>query len=345
MHHRRAHGLVDDLEAGLELVVLEEAEDAEEDGDEVDRELLARQVVHLLEDRLVLVGRDHDGVVEDLADDPDAQDDEDDEAHVVGSVQQLPVVEPLPEPQLDGGGNELAHVGPAEPEGPDHEDDLESEADKVTLGEVRLHVEGANVHLGAAVDLHCHRPRLGVVHPVHAGLVEGHADLGVGELAVVAVVEREPHAHRARVLVQPLELPQILDFLEVLLGTLGQGKEGAEAVVEVVVLKRALDRSRVALSGIFELGSVGVAKLGPLQRSEVISVREIRKLMRPVVLNRGVGSDEVGRETRRVEEPVHALAFFLLPALLHYQDPANEQVVLEEKSALVRRDGIPVVPL
>eukprot|EP00961_Rhodomonas_salina_P044254 594676-Rhodomonas_salina.1 len=78
--------------------------------------------------------------------------------------------------------------------------------------------------------------------------------------------------------------------------------------------------------------------------SEVISVREIRKLMRPVVLNRGVGSDEVGRETRRVEEPVHALAFFLLPALLHYQDPANEQVVLEEKSALVRRDGIPVVP-
>mmetsp|Transcript_9351 Transcript_9351/g.18677 ORF Transcript_9351/g.18677 Transcript_9351/m.18677 type:complete len:411 (+) Transcript_9351:1442-2674(+) len=340
MHHRGAHGLVHNLQTRLEFIVLEEAEDAEEDREEVPRQLLPRHVVHLLEDGLVLVGGDDDGVVEDLLDDVGAQDDEGDEAAVVRPVQHRPVVEPLPEAHLDDGGDELAHVGARQPEHPHHEDHLERQPSEISAGEVRLHVERADVHLCTAVRLHGNGAGLRVEQPVHPRLVERHGDLGVGELAEVAVVEGETDAHRPRILIKPLHIAEVLDLAHVFVSPLREREECAEPLVDGIVLEGLEDGGSVALEWVLQLRAF--AKLGGFELPQVFRVVEDK---RPVARGGRIGSDALLGEARGVEQMVHPLARLLEPALLHNQDPADEEVVLEEEATLIGGDRVPVVPL
>mmetsp|Transcript_9415 Transcript_9415/g.21422 ORF Transcript_9415/g.21422 Transcript_9415/m.21422 type:complete len:295 (+) Transcript_9415:928-1812(+) len=93
MYHGGAQCLVDNLQARLKLVVLEEPQSADEDRDEVDGELVAVGAVELFKDGIVVVGGDADRIADDVFDVSDANDDEHKVACVVDEVQTGPHVE------------------------------------------------------------------------------------------------------------------------------------------------------------------------------------------------------------------------------------------------------------
>mmetsp|Transcript_25201 Transcript_25201/g.60197 ORF Transcript_25201/g.60197 Transcript_25201/m.60197 type:complete len:470 (-) Transcript_25201:1161-2570(-) len=141
VHHRRPHRLVHDLKARLELVVLEEAQNAEKDRHEVHRQLVLRVLVHLFENPLVVVDRDLNIPLDNFAEDHDAHVDEEDVARVVDRVQNVERRPTLEEVSGHGVFDLLSDKRGHQDEHPNHENNLKGQPHEVDFLEIGLHIE------------------------------------------------------------------------------------------------------------------------------------------------------------------------------------------------------------